>query len=77
MTIEDLNDKLVHAPRDHEVLVAASDPERGPYTKAITVAKTEVGFKCSIGYRRITWAEQEEMHGDVEDFTSGWKHSVH
>ncbi len=75
LSIEQLDEIMLRTPRDREVLVAAADPELGPYTQAIRVPVAEVEGRCRGGYRRISGYEVDAMIGDVEDFTGDWKHS--
>jgi hypothetical protein len=75
ISIADLDDAITHTPRDHELLVPASDPECGPYTQFIRVPLAEVDARCRTGYRKITASEDDVMMGESEDFTLDWKHS--
>jgi hypothetical protein len=74
-TLEDVDDMMVHTPRDQELLVAERDPECGPYSVAVRVPKAEVEARCKAGYRAITGEEVDAMIGEAEDFTAGWTHS--
>jgi hypothetical protein len=74
-TLEQIDDMMIHTPRDQELLVAATDPELGPYTSAIRVPKGEVEGRCRMGYRTISAYEIDAMIGEAEDFTGDWKHS--
>jgi hypothetical protein len=73
-SLEDLWDVWIHTPRTAALLVAASDPELGPYTVAIVVEQVEIEPRCRSDYRMITRREMEAMIGDPEDFAVDWKH---
>lgn len=75
MTLADLDDRLNHVPRDHELLVGSADPQKGPYSHAVTVPKNEVDAKCRAGFRRLSAYEHDAMQGAIEDYTADWKHS--
>lgn len=76
---DDVWDMMGHVPRGLDLLVAASDPEYGPYTKMIAVPEADIEQVCGPRwnrvYRRIDGYEIDAMIGEIEDFTEGWRHS--
>ncbi len=73
-SLEDLWDLWIHTPATAVLLVAANDPELGPYTSTIAVSSAEIESRCCSGFRTITRREMEAMIGDPEDFGANWKH---
>lgn len=74
ISIEDLNEDIIHTPEGQELLVPVADPQGGPYTSFLRVPEGEVEARCRDGYRRITAYEHDEMLGEIEDYASDWKH---
>ncbi len=50
-------------------LVAARDPEMGPYTACITVAASEADAWCVRGYRMLTSREDDGLPAPCDDAT--------
>lgn len=50
-------------------LVAAPDPEMGPYTACITVPSSEADAWCARGYRKLTAREDDRLPSPCDDAT--------